>query len=162
MTHRPSAVTLNALLVLALAIAGCSDASQDGPTETATPPESAATEAPPSEAPPSEAPPSEAPPSEAPATPAPAAAEAEVRITEPDFIPEMLTIAVGTEVTWVNDDTYSHTVTEGTDGDVVADPIIDEPIAAGGTVSVIFDEPGTYDITCRIHPTMQMTLVVEG
>lgn len=157
MTHRSSAVTLIALLLLALALAGCADASQDGPTETATPSESTA-----SEAPESQAPESEAPPSEAPSTPAPAAAEVEVRIVEPDFIPEMLTIAVGTEVTWVNDDTYSHTVTEGTDGDVVADPIIDDPIAAGGTVSVIFDEPGTYDITCKIHPTMQMTLVVEG
>ena len=88
--------------------------------------------------------------------------QAEVRIAEPDFIPELLTVAVGTEVTWVNDDSYEHTVTEGTDGDAVEDPIVDEPIAAGATLSVTFDEPGTYDITCEIHPTMQMTVVVEG
>ena len=29
-------------------------------------------------------------------------------------------------------------------------------------MSVTFDEPGTYDITCEIHPSMQMTVIVEG
>ena len=152
MTHRLSAFTLTAVLVVTLALAGCTDASEGEPTETARPSESAAPDTPASEAPGSEAPESDD----------PDAAEAEVRIAEPDFIPELLTVAVGTEVTWVNDDSYEHTVTEGTDGDVVSDPIVDEPIAAGGTLSVTFDEPGTYDITCEIHPTMQMTVVVEG
>lgn len=157
MTHRLSSVTLIALLVLALALAGCADASQEGSTETARPSEAAATEAPQSESPATAAPASEAP-----ATPAPDAAEAEVLIQDSDFIPGLLTVAVGTRVTWVNGDPYEHTVTEGTDGDVVADPIVDEPIPAGSTVSVTFDEPGTYDITCEIHPTMQMTVVVGG
>lgn len=152
MNHRPSAVTLTALLVLALAFAGCTDAGQGESTPTARPSQPAATDAPASEAAETDAPASDAPDGE----------EAEVRIAEPDFIPEVLTVSVGTEVTWVNDDSYEHTVTEGTDGDVVADPIVDEPIAAGGTLSVTFDEPGTYDITCEIHPTMQMTVVVEG
>jgi plastocyanin len=53
-------------------------------------------------------------------------------------------------------------VSEGTDGDVVDDPIVDEEIAAGGEVRVTFDEAGTYDITCEIHPDMQMTITVEG
>ena len=152
MTHRLSAHTFIALLALTLVLAGCTDSSQGEPTETARPSATAA----------SEAPASDAPASETPASEEPDAAEAEVRIAEPDFIPELLTVAVGTEVTWVNDDSYDHTVTEGTDGDAVGDPIVDEPIAAGGTLSVTFDEPGTYDITCQIHPTMQMTVVVEG
>lgn len=157
MTHRLSALILIALLALTLALAGCTDASQGEPTETARPSEAAASEAAASDAPASETPESEAPGSEE-----PDAAVAEVRIAEPDFVPELLTVAVGTEVTWVNDDSYEHTVTEGTDGDAVDDPIVDEPIAAGATLSVTFDEPGTYDITCQIHPTMQMTVVVEG
>jgi plastocyanin len=152
MTHRLSASTFTALLVVTLALAGCTDAGQGESTATARPSEAAA----------SDAPSSDAPSTEAPASGEPAAAQAEVRMAEPDFIPELLTVSVGTEVTWVNDDSYEHTVTEGTDGDVVADPIVDDPVAAGGTLSVTFDEPGTYDITCEIHPTMQMTVVVEG
>lgn len=151
MTHRPGA--LLAMLTLALALVGCTDAASTGePTDTAAPSEPAV----------SEAPASEAPASEAPASQEPDAAQAEVLIQEPNFVPELLTVAVGTEVTWVNGDSYSHTVSEGTDGDVVDDPIVDDEVAPDGTVNVTFDEPGTYDITCQIHPTMQMTVVVEG
>ena len=158
MTHSPSTATFAALLVLAYALAGCADADRDEPTGTARASASASS----SQAPASEAPATVAPISEPPATPTPVAAEAEVRIEASSFVPELLTVAVGTEVTFVNADPFDHTVTEGTDGDVVTDPIVDEPIAAGGTVSVTFAEPGTFDITCEIHPTMQMTVVVEG
>ena len=148
MTNRFNALLAAVLLVMALAACSATesatpDASE--PTETAAQTESAA---------PSE---SEAAESEAPA------AEAErVRIDGSAFDPEELTIAAGTEVQFVNADGFAHTVTEGTDGQAVADPIVDEEIAQNGTVSVTFDEPGTYDITCEIHPSMQMTVIVEG
>ncbi len=29
-------------------------------------------------------------------------------------------------------------------------------------VVVTFDEAGTFNITCKIHPTMNMTITVEG
>lgn len=77
------------------------------------------------------------------------------------FEPSELTISVGTEVVFTNEDSYAHTVSEGTDGNVVDDPIVDEEVAAGGEVRVTFDEAGTYDITCEIHPDMQMTITVE-
>jgi plastocyanin len=143
----------NALLgavILVMALAACSStesATPDAaePTEIAAQTESAEPSA------------SEAAESEAPA------AEAErVRIDGSSFDPEELTIAAGTEVQFVNADGFEHTVTEGTDGQAVADPIVDEEIAQNGTVSVTFDEPGTYDITCKIHPSMQMTVIVEG
>ncbi len=76
--------------------------------------------------------------------------------------PEEITVPVGTEVVFLNADGFAHTVTEGTDGQAVDDPIVDEEIAQNGTVSVTFDEAGTYDITCEIHPSMQMTVTVEG
>jgi plastocyanin len=53
-------------------------------------------------------------------------------------------------------------VTEGTDGEAVDDPIVDEEIEQNGSVSVTFDEPGTYNITCKIHSSMNMTITVEG
>jgi plastocyanin len=133
-----------------MALAACSStesATPDAgePTETAAQTESAA--------------PSE---SEAAESEAPAAEEERARIDGSAFDPEELTIAAGTEVLFVNADGFAHTVTEGTDGQAVDDPIVDEEIAQNGTVSVTFDEPGTYDITCKIHPSMQMTVIVEG
>jgi len=74
------------------------------------------------------------------------------------FSPSSLTIASGTTVTFT--DTATHTVTEGTDGEAVDDPIVDE--SGGADIEVIFDEPGTYNITCKVHPEMNMTITVEG
>jgi plastocyanin len=77
------------------------------------------------------------------------------------FDPTELTIAAGTEVTFVNADSAAHTVTEGTNGSAADDPIIDEEVAGGAETSFTFDEPGTYDITCLFHPDMNMTINVE-
>lgn len=74
------------------------------------------------------------------------------------FSPSDLTIPAGTTVTFT--DTANHTVTEGTDGEAVDDPIVDED--GGSDIEVTFDEPGTYNITCKIHPDMNMTITVEG
>jgi plastocyanin len=75
------------------------------------------------------------------------------------FSPASLTIAAGTTVTFT--DTAGHTVTEGSDGTAVDDPIVDEEGGAD-PIEVTFDEAGTFDITCRIHPAMNMTITVEG
>jgi plastocyanin len=74
------------------------------------------------------------------------------------FSPGTLTIAAGDTVTFT--DTTGHTVTEGQDGTPVDDPIVDED--GGSDIEVTFDEPGTYNITCKIHPAMNMTITVEG
>jgi plastocyanin len=73
------------------------------------------------------------------------------------FSPSSLTIPAGTTVTFT--DTSGHTVTEGTDGTAVDDPIVDEQ--GGSDVPVTFEEAGTYNITCKIHPSMNMTITVE-
>jgi plastocyanin len=143
MTHRFSALSVAALL--ALAMTACANTA----SETADAGE-------PSQAAESEAPASEAPASEA------AGEETRVTIDGSAFDPAELTVAAGTEVNWENADSFAHTVTEGTDGQAVGDPIVDEEIAQDGTVSVTFDEPGTYEITCEIHPSMHMTVTVEG
>ena len=74
------------------------------------------------------------------------------------FAPSTLTIPAGTTVTFT--DTTGHTVTEGSDGQAVDDPIVDE--SGGADVVVTFDEAGTFNITCKIHPNMNMTITVEG
>jgi plastocyanin len=74
------------------------------------------------------------------------------------FSPAELTIPAGTSVTFT--DTAGHTVTEGTDGEPLDDPIVDE--GGGADIVVTFEEAGTYNITCTIHSTMNMTITVEG
>jgi plastocyanin len=80
-----------------------------------------------------------------------------VSLSGSQFSPATLTIAAGTTVTFTN--TAGHTVTEGTGGQAVDDPIIDEQ--GGSDIVFTFDEPGTYPLTCRIHTSMQMTITVE-
>lgn len=146
--YRIRSLSLAALLAaLVLILAACSSGT---PSATDTPSEAA------SEAP-SQAASESATPSED-----GGAEGATVRIDGSAFDPAELTVAVGTEVTWVNADAFGHTVTDGTDGQAVEDPIVDEPIDQNGSVSVAFDQPGTYEITCAIHPSMQMTVIVEG
>jgi plastocyanin len=81
-----------------------------------------------------------------------------VSMANTQFSPSSLTVPAGSTVTFT--DTSGHTVTEGTDGQPVEDPIVDEQ--GGSDIEVTFDEPGTYNITCKIHPSMNMTITVEG
>jgi plastocyanin len=72
------------------------------------------------------------------------------------------TIAAGDSVEFVNDAGVDHTVTNGVEGEANEDPLFDEELAAGETSDpIVFDEPGTYDVTCRIHPSMQLAITVE-
>jgi plastocyanin len=90
------------------------------------------------------------------------AAGAEVMLSASSFSPGQLTVAAGTQVTFVNNSGLPHTVTHGTGGRPADDAAFDRPVGDGASVQITFDEPGTYDITCKIHPEMQMTVVVEG
>ncbi len=87
--------------------------------------------------------------------------EATVRLVQFEFDTEELTIAAGTEVSFVNADAAAHTVTEGSNGEASDDPIIDEELEQNKSTAFTFDEPGTYEITCLFHAQMNMTIIVE-
>jgi plastocyanin len=72
-----------------------------------------------------------------------------------------ITVPAGTTVTFQNDDDAAHTVTEGTDGSPAEGAAFDEEVEGGASVEITFDEAGTFDVTCRFHPDMQMTVTVE-
>jgi plastocyanin len=75
------------------------------------------------------------------------------------FAPPSIEVAAGDTVTWTNRDVVAHTVTSGTPG--AADGDVDEPLdPEGGTVSVTFDEPGTYAYFCDLHHNMTGEVVV--
>lgn len=72
-----------------------------------------------------------------------------------------VTVQAGEAVAFTNNDGTAHTITEGTGGTAVDGACVDEPIAAGATVTVTFNEPGDYDITCKLHSAMQTVVHVE-
>lgn len=82
--------------------------------------------------------------------------------TDECFIPATVTIDVGGEVTWSNDDSAAHTVTSGTAADG-PDGVFDSGLfLAGATFSWKAEESGEYPYFCMVHPWMVGTVVVEG
>jgi plastocyanin len=72
-----------------------------------------------------------------------------------------ITIAAGSTVTWVNNDSVGHTVTNGENGVAASDALFDEAVADGGTFEFTFGTPGVYQVTCRLHSSMNMTITVQ-
>jgi len=80
------------------------------------------------------------------------------------FNPAEVTVDVGGEVTWSNDDNAAHTVTSG---DLSADPdnvgtVFDSGLfMAGATFSHTFDAAGEYPYFCMVHPWMVGKVIVQ-
>ena len=80
------------------------------------------------------------------------------------YIPYDVSIDIGGEVTWSNDDTAAHTVTSGSP-EAGPDGFFDSSLfMAGSTFSVKFDdyEPGEYPYFCMVHPWMVGIVTVLG
>ena len=76
------------------------------------------------------------------------------------FIPSMVTIDVGGEVTWENDDTAAHTITSGTPAEGPDGHFDSSLVMAGSSFSHTFDEAGSFDYFCMVHPWMQGMVMV--
>ena len=90
------------------------------------------------------------------------AADPAVDIDDFRFVPETITVASGTEITWTNQDATAHTVTAGTPDAPEPDRFDLEVAEQGDTVSTSFDETGTYAYFCELHPFMLGTVEVTG
>ena len=76
------------------------------------------------------------------------------------YLPYNLEVAAGTTVTWANDDTAAHTVTSGTVGDLTG--LFDSGlVTSGATFEYVFEEAGTYDYYCIVHPWMTGIVTVS-
>ena len=95
------------------------------------------------------------------------------------FNPATITVAKGTTITWTNEDTVNHTVTTGTP------PPTGAPAASGAspaptpslskgdgridsgrvdatkTFAFTFNEAGTFNYFCAVHPRMVATVTVQ-
>lgn len=65
-----------------------------------------------------------------------------------------VTATAGQPITIVNEDGFSHTVTDR-DGE------FDVKVAGNATGTLTIDEPGTYAIFCTIHPDMAGKITVD-
>jgi len=70
------------------------------------------------------------------------------------FIPSSVTINVGDTVSWSNDDTAAHTVTSGLPTDGPDGNFDSSLLMVGKTFDVTFDNSGSYDYFCMVHPWM--------
>ena len=87
----------------------------------------------------------------------PGAKTAQITIENFKFLPETLTVAPGTAVTWTSKDEEPHNIVN-----------IDQPrrfrsqaIEEGDKFTFVVNEPGTYKYLCAVHPHMEGTVVVK-
>jgi plastocyanin len=82
----------------------------------------------------------------------------DVRINIKDFMfaPTDLSIPVGTKVTWVNDDQVPHTVME------THKAFHSAALDTDDSFTYQFDNAGTFEYFCALHPQMVARIVVGG
>ena len=78
------------------------------------------------------------------------------------FIPSMVTIDIGGEVIWENNDTAAHTITSGTAVEGPSGVFDSSLVMAGSSFSHTFEDAGTFDYFCMVHPWMVGTVIVTG
>jgi plastocyanin len=76
-------------------------------------------------------------------------------LTSTAFAPNPITVAVGGSVTWVNNDSVTHTSVANNGA------WTSPPIAPGGSFSTTFAAAGTFAYHCSIHPGMIGTVTVQ-
>ena len=90
---------------------------------------------------------------------APASTSANITIKDFAFSPDLVTVKAGATVTWKNEDSVPHSIRP----DSVSAGIFDNSgtLGTGGSYSFVFANPGTYEYSCGLHPSMKGRVVVE-
>ena len=76
------------------------------------------------------------------------------------YIPSQIVIEKGKQVTWINKDSAFHSVTSGF-YDVPSDLFDSGYLDPSESYTLTFDEVGTYDYFCTLHPWMKGQVIVE-
>jgi plastocyanin len=126
------------LVAASFAIGACAGGATPTPAGTSAP-----------SAPPASAPPASAAPSSA------GGGASAVTIQNFAFNPPTLSVAVGTEVTWTNQDSTAHTVTFDSGGGA------SNNLAQSATYKQTFSSAGSFTYHCSIHPNMTGTVTVQ-
>jgi plastocyanin len=89
------------------------------------------------------------------ATPDANTSGAEIKIDNFTFTPQIVTVKVGTKITWTNSDDIPHTVVSSDSSFRSKTLDTDEKFSFTPT------KPGSYSYFCSIHPKMTATVVVQ-
>lgn len=109
-----------------------------------------------------------------PAVTAPSKPMARVAVEHISFQPAVIRVTAGTALTWTNRDVQvTHTITSGIAGDKGI-PGVDEGRpnepdgiftgeldGAGSRFTFTFDDPGSFDYFCEVHPVMTASVIVD-
>jgi len=76
------------------------------------------------------------------------------------YIPSLIVIEKGKQVTWVNEDSAFHSITSGF-YDTPTDLFDSGHLDPFEYYTLTFDETGTFDYFCTLHPWMKGQVVVE-
>jgi plastocyanin len=90
----------------------------------------------------------------------PLAAHADQRTITIDnfvFTPKKITVPAGTKLVWLNRDDIPHTIV----GNVGPKRFKSPPLDTNDKFAFTFDQPGTYQYFCSIHPMMTGTITVQ-
>jgi amicyanin len=79
-----------------------------------------------------------------------------VKIDNFTFGPAELTVAVGTTVTWINEDDIPHAIAASDKS------FKSKALDTDDTYAFTFTKPGTYEYFCSLHPQMKATIVVDA
>jgi amicyanin len=83
-------------------------------------------------------------------------APTEIKIDNFSFTPPTLTVQAGTKVIWTNRDDIPHNIVSS------EQKFKSKPLDTDDSYSFTFDEPGTYQYFCGLHPKMVGKVVVEA
>jgi amicyanin len=83
-------------------------------------------------------------------------APTEIKIDNFSFTPPILTVQAGTKVTWTNRDDIPHNIVSS------EQKFKSKPLDTDDAYSFTFNEPGTYQYFCGLHPKMVGKVVVEA
>jgi plastocyanin len=81
----------------------------------------------------------------------------QIKIDNFTFDPPVLTVSVGTKVTWFNHDDVPHTATSTRKPKVFDSGTLD----TDDKFSFVFTWAGTYEYFCAVHPKMKAQIIVK-
>jgi plastocyanin len=83
------------------------------------------------------------------------AADVTVKIDNFTFSPESTEVAVGTTVTWLNEDDIPHAIATN------ERQFKSHALDTGDSFSFTFTQAGSYDYFCSLHPHMKGKIIVK-